>query len=169
MKTWRKKIGYVTQDVFIFNDSIRNNLLFTNPDASHQEIQTALEAAHLKEFIDQLPDKLDTPLGEGGVRLSGGQRQRLALARALISNPEILLLDEATSALDSESENFIHQALDNIAHKITIVIIAHRLSTVKKSDHIYVIDEGRILEEGNYDKLLKKSGHLSKFHDLQIA
>jgi len=169
LNSWRQLIGYVTQDIFVFNDSLRNNLLFANPEATEHDIQNALEIAHLKEFIDSLPNKLDTCLGEGGTRLSGGQRQRLALARALISKPKILLLDEATSALDSESENFIHQALENIAHTLTIIIIAHRLSTVRQSDYIYVIDEGHVLEEGVYEELLLKSGHLSNLHNLQIA
>lgn len=166
--SWRKKIGYVSQDVVIFNDTIRNNLNFIHPEASEEELLAALETAYLEGVVNRLPDGLDTPLGEGGFRLSGGEKQRFALARALLGNPKLLILDEATSALDNESENIIQKAIQAISHTVTIVVVAHRLSTVHQSDMIVVMEGGEIVERGTYKDLLSADGRLRKLHDLQL-
>jgi ABC-type multidrug transport system fused ATPase/permease subunit len=167
--SFRQRIGLVSQDTVIFNDTLRNNLLFFRPDAPDTVVRNALSIACLEELVDSLPDGLDTMLGESGSRFSGGQRQRVALARALIIEPELLLLDEATSALDNESERAIQTALNQIAHRMTIVVIAHRLSTVRKADVIHVMEEGRIVESGSYDELLARGGRFSVLHDSQFA
>ena len=167
--SWRKKIGYVTQDIVVFNDTFRNNILFAHPEATGAAIQQAVDIAYLREVVESLPQGFDTIMGEGGVRLSGGQKQRLALARALVGNPQLLLLDEATSALDNESERLIQQAIDTIAHKFTIVVVAHRLSTVRKADLICVMEKGKIVETGTYDELLANESYFSQLHSLQFA
>ena len=125
--------------------------------------------AHFIEVLDSLPDGLNTVLGEGGVRLSGGQKQRLALTRALIGNPQLLLLDEATSALDNESERLIQKAIESIAQTVTVVVIAHRLSTVIKADIIYVMERGCIVEHGTYEELVREGGQFAELHKLQFA
>ena len=158
LDSWRGRIGYVTQDVIAFNDTVEENLRFACPDATPEQIAESMRVAHFTEVADELPDGLGTVLGEGGVRLSGGQKQRLALARALVGGPDLLLLDEATSALDNESERLIQDAIDSIAHKMTIVVIAHRLSTIRKADVIYVMESGRIVETGTYDELAASGG-----------
>jgi len=168
-RTWRRRIGFVTQDTILLNDTLRANLLFSQPDASPAEIEDALATAHLSDLVHELPDGLDTMLGEGGIRLSGGQRQRVALARALIGKPELLLLDEATSSLDNESESAIQKTLETIAHTMTIVVIAHRLTTVRNSDMIHVIEAGRLVESGTYDQLIAASGRFSILHQAQFA
>ena len=155
---WRRRIGYVTQDVTIFNDTVRTNLLFAHPDAGEADIRRVLDLVLMNDIVANLPDGLETVLGEGGVRLSGGQKQRLALARALIGEPQLLLLDEATSALDNESESLIQKALESIAHRLTIVVVAHRLATVRKADTIFVMEEGRIVESGSFDALVGREG-----------
>ena len=167
--SWRKRIGYVTQDVIIFNDTVRNNLVFSHPEATEADIGKVVELTRLGDIIEALPDGLDTVLGEGGVRLSGGQKQRLALARALIGEPQLLLLDEATSALDNESESLIQKALESIAHRLTIVVVAHRLATVRKADTIFVIEEGRIVESGSFDALVAGKGRFSELHESQFS
>ena len=169
LRSWRRQIGYVTQDVIVFNDTMRNNLVFAHPDSTEEDIGRVLDIAHLRDVIDGLPQGLDTVLGEGGVRLSGGQKQRLALARALMGDPQLLLLDEATSALDSESERKIQEAIESIAHRFTIVIVAHRLSTVRKADRICVMERGRIVESGVYDDLLARNGRFKELHEQQFA
>jgi subfamily B ATP-binding cassette protein MsbA len=167
--SWRKRIGYVTQDVIIFNDTVRNNLVFAHPEATEADIGEVLELTHLNDVIGELPDGLETILGEGGVRLSGGQKQRLALARALIGEPQLLLLDEATSALDNESESLIQKALESIAHRLTIVVVAHRLATVRKADTIFVMEGGRIVESGAFDALVAGKGRFSELHENQFS
>lgn len=169
LASWRKRIGYVTQETTVFNDTVRNNLLFVNPDASDTDIAESLEAAHLDEVVRLLPSGLDTVLGEGGMVLSGGERQRLALARALISRPELLLLDEATSALDNESERIVQTAIENIAGHLTVLVVAHRLTTVRKADTIYVLEYGRIVESGSYTDLVERGGRFSELHQLQFS
>ncbi len=169
LASWRRSIGYVTQETTVFNDTARNNLLFAHPEASDADIARCLEIAHLTEVIQARPKGLDTILGEGGVILSGGEKQRLALARALIGRPALLLLDEATSALDNESERIVQKAIENIAHRMTIFVVAHRLSTVRKADVIYVLEDGRIVERGTYDELLAKKGRFAELHELQFA
>ncbi len=169
LHSWRRRIGYVTQDIVVFNDTVRNNLLFSHPEAGEEEIERSIRLAHFREVVDELPDGLETVLGESGVRLSGGQKQRLSLARALVGSPEILLLDEATSALDNESERLIQDAIKSISHTMTIVVIAHRLSTVRKADVIYVMEQGRVVEQGSYEELLGQGGRFKELHELQFA
>ncbi len=167
--SWRRSIGYVTQDTIILNATVRENLVFAHPEATDENIRAAIDAAHLREVVDGLPLGLDTMLGEGGVRLSGGQKQRLALARALVGNPQILLLDEATSALDTESERIVQEAVDGLANKVTTIVVAHRLSTLRKADVIYVMESGRIVETGGYYRLLNTGGHFADLHALQFS
>jgi ABC-type multidrug transport system fused ATPase/permease subunit len=167
--SWRQRIGYVTQDVIVFNDTVRNNLLFAHPNAGSEELRRVLELVHMYDIISALPDGLDTVLGEGGIRLSGGQKQRLALARALIGDPQLLLLDEATSALDNESERLIQKALESITHELTIVVVAHRLATVRKADTIFVMEGGRIVESGSFDELVAGKGRFSELHESQFS
>ena len=166
--SWRQKVGYVAQEAVLFNDTLRNNLLLFSPDATEKDIQWAIKTSHLNEVIDNLPDGLETLVGENGVRFSGGQKQRIAIARTLVSNPELLVLDEATSALDNESERFIQEALESIRHSMTIVVIAHRLSTVRKADKIYVLEAGSLIEEGDFESLIKADGRFKQLHDLQF-
>ena len=166
--SWRQKVGYVAQEAVLFNDTLRNNLLLFSPDATEKDIQWAIKTSHLDEVIDNLPDGLETLVGENGVRFSGGQKQRIAIARTLVSNPELLVLDEATSALDNESERFIQEALESIRHSMTIVVIAHRLSTVRKADKIYVLEAGSLIEEGDFESLIKADGRFKQLHDLQF-
>jgi len=161
--SFRHHIGYVPQDTVLFNDTVENNLLWSNDKASGKEIVEVCKLANAHEFIMNLSDGYDTVVGERGVRLSGGERQRIALARALLRKPELLILDEATSALDSRSELLIKSAIEKIAHKTTLVVIAHRLSTIIKADSIYVLQKGRIVEQGSYQGLILKDG---KFNDM---
>ena len=156
LESWRKKIGIVNQDVFLFHDTIENNIKFANENATEEEIYKVCEKAYANDFILKLPQKFKTIVGEKGQRLSGGERQRIALARALIKNPDILILDEATSQLDSYSEKCITNAIENLKKEKTIIVIAHRLSTIANADKIIVIDKGKIIETGNHNDLLKK-------------
>jgi ABC-type multidrug transport system fused ATPase/permease subunit len=154
LKEWRKNIGYVPQDIFLISSSIKNNIRFYNPHVSDEEIIEAARQANILEFIENLPQGFDTEVGERGVKLSGGQRQRIIIARALARKPKLLLLDEATSALDAESEKEIQRAIESLKGRLTIMVIAHRLSTVSKSDTIIAVDNGRVIEQGSPDDLL---------------
>jgi ATP-binding cassette subfamily B protein len=156
--SFRRHIGYVPQDTILLNDTVKNNLLWSNEKATEKDIVEACKLANADEFIMDLSDGYNTVVGERGVRLSGGERQRIALARALLRKPELLILDEATSALDSRSELLIKSAIESIAHKTTLVVIAHRLSTIVNADFIYVLQKGRIIEQGNYDSLIVLDG-----------
>ena len=167
--SWRRQIGYVTQDISIFNESLRNNITLSNPESRDEEIWKTLDLAYLKEFVESMSDGLDSILGEDGVRLSGGQKQRLALARAILGSPRLLVLDEATSALDNESERVIQKAIESLAKGLTIVVVAHRLSTVRNADRIIVLEKGAIVEEGTYDELQRLNGRFSSLHDLQFS
>ncbi|ATG75066.1 ABC transporter [Zobellella denitrificans] len=158
MQALRRNIGLVSQDVFLFEGSIRDNIAYGRPEASEQEVIAAARVAEAWEFIEQLPQGLDTPVGERGVRLSGGQRQRLSLARALLKDPPVLILDEATSAVDNETEAAIQRSLRKIAHGRTVIMIAHRLSTIVHADNIVVVDQGRIAEQGRHAELLARDG-----------
>ncbi len=154
VRSWRSQIGYVAQDPFLFNDTIRANLLWAHPVASEEEMKRALKSAAAEEFVSELPEGLETVLGDRGVRLSGGERQRLSLARALLRHPSLLILDEATSALDSENETRIRRALEGLHGRVTILIITHRLSTIKGADAIHVMERGRLVESGRWDALM---------------
>ena len=154
--SWRHRIGYVPQDTFLFHDSVRANLLWASPDASEEDLWRALRLASADEFVAALPGGLDTILGDRGVLVSGGERQRLSLARALVRRPALLILDEATSSLDSENEARIQHAIDSLHQQMTIVIITHRLSTIRGADLIHVVDQGRLVESGSWDELMSR-------------
>ena len=155
--SFRERVGYVPQDPQLFHSSIRDNLLWSFEQATENDLWEALRLANAAAFVKELPRGIDTVVGDRGARLSGGQRQRIALARALLRKPELLILDEATSALDSESERLIQQSIEKVAHETTILIVAHRLSTIAKADQIYVLCEGRVVEEGTLSVLSVKS------------
>jgi subfamily B ATP-binding cassette protein MsbA len=163
----RAKIAVVSQDTFIFNTSVWDNIAYGSPSATSQEIREAAGLANALEFIEAMPEGFDTQLGDRGVNLSGGQRQRIAIARALLRNPEILILDEATSALDSVSERLIQQSLDKLAIGRTVIAIAHRLSTIAQADKVVVLEQGCIVEQGKYQELLEQRGKLWKYHKMQ--
>lgn len=167
INSYRSHLGYVPQESMLFNMSIRDNLLWAKPDANDDEMKESCRMAYADEFIDMMPQGFDTIVGDRGVRLSGGQIQRLALARAFLRKPEVFFLDEATSSLDSHSESLIQKAIESIAGKTTVVIIAHRLATIKKADMIYVLDKGRVVESGNYQALCKQGGHFSDMAGFQ--
>jgi ATP-binding cassette, subfamily B, bacterial MsbA len=169
MKSLRKAMGIVSQDTFLFNDSVRNNICYGRSDVNDEEIIMAAKRANAYEFITKLPEGLDTLIGDRGVMLSGGQRQRLAIARALLQNPEILILDEATSALDTVSERLVQAALDDLSRDRTTLVIAHRLSTVQKANQIAVLDHGRVVEVGTHKELLEKGGYYSRLYSMQFA
>ena len=154
----RSFMGFVPQETLLFGDTVRENIAFSRPDASTEEIVAAAKAANAHDFIEALPEGYDTPVGERGVNLSGGQCQRIAIARALLRDPRILILDEATSSLDQESETAIHHALNTLLQGRTAIIIAHRLSTIRNADRIVVLDGGRIVQQGTHDQLLAQEG-----------
>ncbi|MEW6636302.1 MAG: ABC transporter ATP-binding protein [Actinomycetota bacterium] len=157
-RAWRSRIGYVAQDTFLFNDTVRANLLWACPEAGEEEIREALRLAAAEEFVAGLPRGLETVLGDRGVRLSGGERQRLALARALLRRPDVLILDEATSALDSENERRIQSAIEALHGRMTILIITHRLSTIRGADAVHVLERGRLVESGTWEALAGAEG-----------
>ena len=163
LESYRSQLGVVLQDDFLFEGTIRENILFPKPNATESELMDAAKAAFVTEFTDRFEDGLDTLIGERGVKLSGGQKQRIAIARAILANPRILILDEATSNLDTESESFIQESLNRLMKGRTSFVIAHRLSTIRKADQILVIEQGNIAERGTHDELLKKEG---RYHDL---
>jgi len=167
--SWRKLLGVVEQEPYIFYDTVRNNILCSKPDATLDEVVNAARCANAHEFIEKLPKKYETIIGERGQLLSGGQRQRISLARALLKEPRVLILDEATSALDSESEKLIRDSIAQFAHGMTIIIIAHRLSAVAVADKLIVIERGEVVEEGNPKELLERDGFYAKYHKLQFG
>jgi len=167
-KSLRQHIAYVGQDVFLFRGSIRENIAFGKPDASEEEIIAAAKGAYAHDFITTFPRGYDTPVGEHGLQLSGGQRQRIAIARALIKDAPLILLDEATAALDSESELQVREAMEHLCEGRTTLAIAHRLHTVSHADRIYVIEDGRAVESGRHDDLLRQDGRYASFYRLQL-
>jgi subfamily B ATP-binding cassette protein MsbA len=164
----RDQIAIVTQEPILFNDTVKNNIAYGNPQASDAEIEKAAIAAYANDFILNFPDKYDTPIGELGARLSGGEKQRICIARALLKDAPILILDEATSSLDTESELLVQQALENLMKGRTTFVIAHRLSTIGYADRIVVIVNGRIVEEGKPEALIAAKGEYYKLHQLQF-
>lgn len=169
LKTLRKAMGIVSQDTFLFNDSVRNNIAYPRPDATEEEIITAAKRANAYEFIVNLPQGLETLIGDRGVLLSGGQRQRLAIARALLQDPDILILDEATSALDTVSEKLVQAAIEEVSRDRTTLVIAHRLSTVQTAHQIAVLDKGCVVEVGTHEELLNKGGYYTRLYEVQFA
>jgi len=167
LNTYRKNLGVVLQDEFLFEGTIRENILFAKPDATEIQITGAVKAAYVNEFTDRFDDGLETLIGERGVKLSGGQRQRIAIARAILADPKILILDEATSNLDTESETLIQKSLDNLMAGRTTLVIAHRLSTIKKANQILVIEQGNIAEQGNHEALIAKQGRYFDLYTYQ--
>ena len=165
----RDKIGLVPQDNILFNDTVYNNIKLGNPNADENMIYESAKKANAYEFIDKMPDQFQTHIGEKGVKISGGQKQRLAIARAIIKNPDILILDEATSALDSKSENKIQSAIDSLSNETTLIVIAHRLSTIKKATQILFFDNGSIIEKGTHEELMNMNKKYKKLHDLQFG
>jgi ATP-binding cassette subfamily B protein/subfamily B ATP-binding cassette protein MsbA len=156
--SWQQQLGVVSQDTFLFNATIAENISHGSPNATRAQIVEAAEKAQAAGFISDLPDGYDTLIGERGYLLSGGQRQRLSLARAILRDPELLILDEATSALDTQSERLVQQAIDQFERQHTVLVIAHRLSTIVKADLICVLEKGQIVEQGNHQELLEKHG-----------
>ena len=164
----RKNISLVTQDTTLFDDTIKNNIAYANLNASDEEIKEVAKLSFAHDFIDKLPNKYETLIGENGVKLSGGEKQRLSIARAMLKKSQIILLDEATSSLDAETENKIQKAITYLTKDRTTIVIAHRLSTILNSDNIYVIDHGKVLDQGNHKELLIKSEIYKNFYEKQI-
>jgi subfamily B ATP-binding cassette protein MsbA len=164
----RKNISLVSQDTTLFDDTIRNNIAYPKLDASQKEIEEAAKYSYASEFIDNLPQKYETKIGENGIRLSGGEKQRLSIARAMLKKSQIILLDEATSSLDAETENKIQEAITLLTKNRTTIVIAHRLSTILNSDNIFVIDAGKVVGEGTHDELLINSSLYKNYYEKQI-
>ena len=169
LSSLRSQIDTVQQDVFLFNGTIRENVLYGKLDASDEEVERAIEAAKLKEVIEEFPEGLETPIGERGVKLSGGQKQRLSIARIFLKNPSILILDEATSALDTQTEQFIQNSFDELSKGRTTLVIAHRLATIKNVDRIIVVTPDGIVEQGTHKELLEKNGHYAELYYAQFG
>lgn len=167
LSTWKEKIGYVAQDSILFNDTVEANISWSYPGADREQVIAAAKLAYAHEFISDLPAGYETIIGTRGIRLSGGQRQRLALARAVIRKPEFLILDEATSALDAVSEKKIQMAVESLAKSITILIVTHRLATIKKVDYIYVLEDGKVVEQGIWEELSNAGGRFYEQRRLQ--
>ena len=165
----RAQLGIVTQETILFHDTVRANIAYGLADASDESVRAAAVAAHAHDFVCGLAQGYDTVIGERGVKVSGGERQRLAIARALLKNPPILLLDEATSSLDTESERLVQDALERLMHDRTVLVIAHRLSTVQHADRILVLEQGRVAESGTHQELMERGGIYRRLYDLQFA
>tara|TARA_B100000579_G_scaffold76316_1_gene59043 strand:- start:226 stop:2016 length:1791 start_codon:yes stop_codon:yes gene_type:complete len=169
LKNLRENIGYVSQDIFMFDGSIKENIIYPETEFNNKKVEEAAKLSQCLEFINKLPDKYDTPIGERGQKLSSGQKQRIAIARAIYKNPPILIFDEATSAIDNETEHLIKVALNEISKNRTTIVIAHRLSTVRNADNIIVIGDGDIIEEGNHNELIKNKNSYKKLWDIQTG
>ena len=167
MNEYRKQIAVVPQNTILFSGTIRENITYGLENISDDEIWSVIHEVGLEDLLDKMPDGLDTPLGEHGDRLSGGQKQRISIARALIRKPKIIIFDEATSALDSASEKKVQEATDHMMGKCTTVIVAHRLSTIRKADRIAFIKDGSVAEIGSYEELMAKKGYFYRLKSLQ--
>ena len=168
LKSLRSLMGIVTQETFLFDDTVKANISYGVENISDDEIKDASKAANAHEFIQKLPDEYNTIIGERGVSLSGGQKQRIAIARAIVKNPPILILDEATSSLDSESEKHVQSAIENLMSERTVFVIAHRLSTVHNANKILVLENGQIVQEGKHDDLINVDGLYKQLHKMQF-
>jgi subfamily B ATP-binding cassette protein MsbA len=164
----RALLGVVSQDTVLLNDTVHANIGYGRPGATRAQVEAAAQAANASEFIAGLPLGYDTLLGERGTRLSGGQRQRIAIARALLRDPPILVLDEATSALDTQSERLVQEAIDRLMQDRTVLVIAHRLATVRHADTIVVLDQGRVVEQGSHEELFRAGRLYRRLYDLQF-
>ena len=164
----RSLMGIVTQETLLFDDTVKANISYGSDNIPDSEVIDAAKAANAHEFILKLPDAYDTIIGERGVSLSGGQKQRIAIARAIVKNPPILILDEATSSLDSESESNVQEAIESLMNKRTVIVIAHRLSTVKNANKILVLDRGKIVQKGNHEDLINDEGIYKQLHKMQF-
>ncbi len=169
LSSLRSQIGIVTQEVILYNDTVRNNIAYGQPHVSQAEVEAAAQAALAHDFIEAMPERYETMIGERGARLSGGERQRIAIARALLKNAPILILDEATSALDSESEALVQSALQNLMTGRTVLVIAHRLSTIRRADRIVVLENGHITDVGTHEDLMNRLGTYRRLYDLQFV
>ena len=169
LESLRGVMGVVTQESILFNDTIYNNIAFGIENVSEEDVIRAAKVANAHDFITQMEEGYQTTIGERGGKLSGGQRQRLSIARAVLKNPPILILDEATSALDSESEKLVQDALENLMQNRTSIVIAHRLSTIMHADEIVVVQDGRIVERGRHEELIRNSGLYKKLSEIQKA
>jgi ABC-type multidrug transport system fused ATPase/permease subunit len=168
LQNLRQQIGIVSQETFLFSGTSRENIAYASPDATDLDIMQAARAAHAHDFLSESPDGYLTEVGERGVQLSGGQRQRIAIARAILRNPRIMIFDEATAHLDSESEQMIQEALERIAEGRTILVVAHRFSTIRRADKIVVIENGKTVEAGRHDELLAQNGPYRRVYSLQM-
>ena len=167
LRSYRNQLGVVLQDDFLYEGTIRENILFPRPDAAENELEQAIKGAYVNEFTDRFEKGIDTLIGERGVKLSGGQRQRISIARALLAKPKIVILDEATSNLDTQSESFIQKSLSLLMKDRTTFVIAHRLSTIQKADQILVIENGDIVERGKHKELLASKGRYYELYTYQ--
>ena len=169
LNSLRKNISLVTQDIILFDDTVRANIVYAKLDASEEQIRKACDFAAATEFIEKLPKSYDTIIGENGVRLSGGQKQRISIARAILKNAPIILLDEATSSLDADSEEKVQSAIINLTKNKTTLVIAHRLSTIVRADKIIIIDQGKLVESGTHKELLENSPMYKNLYSKQIS
>ena len=168
IESLRNEISMVSQETTLFDDTIKNNIKYANEHATNEEVHKVAKLSFCEEFINKLPNKYETLIGENGVRLSGGEKQRLSIARAMLKKSSIILLDEATSSLDSETENKIQEALKILTRNKTTIVIAHRLSTILNSNNIYVIDSGQVVDSGKHNDLMNKSELYKSFYEKQI-
>jgi len=169
LESLRRQIGIVNQDTILFHDTIANNIYYGDPEKSTEEISATAKMANAHDFIMAQPKGYETVVGDQGTLLSGGQRQRLSIARAILIDPAILILDEAASALDAESERLVQKSIERLKGTRTVLVVAHRLSTIMKANHIYVLEEGRIVESGVLDELLAKNGRFRQLYDMQFS